>query len=324
MNRRDTFQPKHYATILRDPDGILRDLQAALCSFTGKSRCVLCSSGSAALYMALRAHRPGTLAIPASTFSAIHEACTLCGVGTEIIDTDPETWQSDMARIDTDQETWQSGMACIDVMTSPVHNYGCVDDAGQSCWQSRIVDAAAALLTPGAFDGDGTLCVSFNWNKTISGGGGGALLTDDDDIANLCEGLKRHRGHGAFNFQMPAPCAGEVYSQLADADARVRHLRDLSAAYDCELASRGFGAYPRGNTRWLTGTMLRDTASVESAMQRLAAMGYATRRAWMPLGDQVACPGAWAIYERGLILPGGYEVTVENVKEICGTLDVLR
>jgi len=309
MDRIDTFQPRHFDTILRDPDGILRDLQAALCDFTGKRHAVLCSSGSAALYMALRVRAPQHVCFPASTFPAIAEACYLCGAEHTAVDADPETWQSNLSAFYT---------------TSPVHNYGCVEQSSNACSGRRVVDAAAAMLTPGAFDGHGTFCVSFNWNKPISGGGGGALLTDDTMTAERAEGLKRHKGEGAFNFQMPALCAAEVFSQLSEADIRRAHLQELSAAYDEELRRVGLESFPHGNTRWLTGTMLRDADAVDIATGRIFARGYTPRRTWTPLGNRASCPGAWEIYDRGIVLPGGYMITTENVKEICRTLDGLQ
>ena len=309
MDRIDTFQPRHFDVILRDPDGILRDLQAALCAFTGKRHAVLCSSGSAALYMALRVRAPQHVCFPASTFPAIAEACYLCGAEHTAVDADPETWQSNLSAFYT---------------TSPVHNYGCVEQSSNAYSGRRVVDAAAAMLTPGAFDGHGTFCVSFNWNKPISGGGGGALLTDDDGVEAVADGMKRHKGLGAFNFQMPALCAAEVFSQLAESDIRRAHLQELSAAYDEELRRVGLRSFPKGNTRWLTGTMLRDEYAVCDAAQRLVTMGHKPRHPWTPLGDRASCPGAWEIYDRGIVLPGGYTITPENVKEICKALDGLQ
>jgi dTDP-4-amino-4,6-dideoxygalactose transaminase len=190
---------------------------------------------------------------------------------------------------------------------------------------SDIIDAAAAMLTPGAFNGRGVFCVSFNWNKSISGGGGGAVITDDDYVAGVCGELKCHKGgDGASNYKMPALCAAEAFSQLADADNRRAHLQELSAAYDEELRRVGLESLPKGNTRWLTGTMLRDAEAVGVAMERIIKIGHVPRPAWPPLGDRASCPGAWEIRDRGIVLPGGYTITAENVKEICKALDGLQ
>jgi dTDP-4-amino-4,6-dideoxygalactose transaminase len=120
---------------------------------------------------------------------------------------------------------------------------------------------------------------------------------------------------------MPANVASEVYNQLSEADARRAHLKDLSLAYDLELERIGLQAYPRGTCRWLTGTMLIDEAQVASALRALHVAGYCGRRAWEPLADKETCPNAWEIYRRGLILPGGYGITCDDVRAICGIVD---
>lgn len=308
MRSSATFTPRHVAPSLREPAVVLMDLQDALTALTGKTYCVLCSSGSAALYMAIRAHGVYNLGVPASTFPAIREACELARVQAQFVDTDPLTWHSDLAEY---------------AAVAPVHNFGCVSHKRYSpeAHAAVIIDAAAALLTPNAFVGKGTYCVSFNWNKSVSGGGGGCVLTDACSLADTIEGLKRHRGAGAFNFQMPANVASEVYNQLATADARRDHIRNLSLAYDLELAQVGLGSYPRGTHRWLTGTMLRDEAAVTTAQRKLSSMGYAPRRAWTPLGPRDTCPGAWEIYDRGLVLPGGYDISADDVRAICAALE---
>lgn len=302
------FTPRHVRAILREPQPVLDDLQARLCEFTGLKYCVLCSSGSAALYMAIQVSRPDYLHVPASTFPAISEASILARGSSgdptpvvHVIDCELETWHSVFDREDD---------------AATVHNYGCVSP--YNCGTGyRIVDAAAAILTPNAFVHGDVFTVSFNWNKSISGGGGGALLTNDVHVADNAEGLKRHRGEGAFNFQCPVLCAAEVYDQLADADARRNHLRNLSCAYDFELNSVGLSAYPRGTCRWLTGTMFESELARDLAMESLAVANYPCRKPWLPLTSRENAQNAWTIHERGLILPGGYGMMPEQVREVC-------
>lgn len=306
MRSAAVFTPRHTLPSLREPAPVLMDLQDALTRHTGKRYAVLCSSGSAALYMAMRATDCDSAWIPASTFPAVKEAALLAfGACEAAYDTSAETWHTQFP------EAFGRRVVCA------VHNYGCVSPYRIRS-DKTIIDAAAAILTPNAFVGDGIFCVSFNWNKSISGGGGGAILTDDIYVADACEGLKRHKGAGAFNFQMPANVASEVYNQLSEADARRAHLKDLSLAYDLELDRIGLHAYPRGTCRWLTGTMLDDEAQVASALRALNVAGYCGRRAWEPLADEDTCPNAWTIYRRGLILPGGYGINCEDVRTVCG------
>jgi dTDP-4-amino-4,6-dideoxygalactose transaminase len=304
-----TFTPRHYAECLNCPGETLMDCQDALTKWTGRRYCILCSSGSAALYMALVASGVSKIAIPAFTFPAIIEACKLARVVPVIRDVNPDTWHTDFGMED---------------VTSPVWNYGTVSPHPHRA-RTCIVDAAAALLTPGAFvDPDPIYCVSSNWNKSISGGGGGCILTDDAKIADASEGLKRHRGSSAFNFQMPAQCASEVFNQLQAAELRQSHLRMLSEEYDYQLARNQLMAFPKGICRWLTGTVLKDENAVLCALAKLDDYGFCGRRTWMPLGDSSTCPNAWDIYRRGVILPGGYDINAQDVEQVCQLVGGVR
>jgi dTDP-4-amino-4,6-dideoxygalactose transaminase len=300
-----TFVPKHSAPTIIEAGQTLMDLSDAICEHTGKRYCVLCSSGSAALYLPLKALGIHELHIPASTFPAVQEACRLAGATDRVHDVDLATWQT---QFPADARH-----------VSPAHNYGCVADAdlNRASRGSVIVDAAAAFLTPNAFALPGIYTVSFNWNKSISGAGGGCVLTDDIALADVCDGLKRHVGHGAFNFTMPALVAAEIYNQMEEIDARRSHLKELSLAYDMELSRYGLSGFPRGTCRWLTGTLLDDDAAAIRALDALRAAGYAPRPVWQPLASSRICPRAWEIHRRGIVLPGGFGITVEDVRRVC-------
>jgi len=305
MKAQHVFTPWHCRGILSDKDYALRILQERLMEWTGKRRCVLCSSGSAALYLGLRAMSASSVVIPASTFPAIREAASLAGLQADSI-----------VMADANDATWHMliGFGGCGAVYCPAHNYGCVGDHRTSDLSCSLIDAAAALLTPGAFSHGTAFAVSFNWNKSISGGGGGALLTDHDAIADRAEGLKRHDGAGAFNFQCPQLCAAEAYDQMACAPSRQLMLQELTQAYDEHLARVGLHAYPYGTHRWLTGTLLPSARHVAAVASALKERGYATRPPWKPLAD---LPGATEIHERGLMLPGGYSITPEHVREVC-------
>jgi dTDP-4-amino-4,6-dideoxygalactose transaminase len=297
------------------------DLETELCRFTGKRYCVACASGSAALYLAFVAYEKegGRAVIPASTFPAIREAATLAGLRIEYADINPENWRTDF-----------DGPDGVDFIC-PVHNYGVVGTHGMchcvSEWRDQnapaakiIVDAAAALLTPNAFDEGDAWCLSFNWNKSVSGGGGGALLIDDPVIADRAHQCKRHGGFRGFNFQCPGLCAAEALSELLESDARRRHLKELSLAYDLELYEVGLPSLPHGRTRWLTGTMLRSHEQVDAAIKAIADAGMCARRPWVPLADVQIAPNAYQVWSRGIMLPGGYEIDQLDVRMVCEIL----
>jgi len=237
-----------------------------------------------------------------------------------VVDIDPNSWQPKW------RETY--GPICA------VHNYGCLGVPLKIKELNNgapvIVDAAAALLTPGAFGRGDIFTVSFNWNKSVSGGSGGAMLTDNEDWAARANGLKRHKGEGAFNFQMPLLCAQEILEQMygnddvPNAQERQWHLQRVAGAYNYYLPKYGFKAYPKGQTRWLTGTMFESESERERAQAALTEARFAWRRVWDPLSDERSCPNAWDVYRRGLMLAGGYGILPDDVREVCRVLDNAR
>lgn len=305
MRHLNVFTPKHIrADLLNDPCAVLDMLRDRLLDWSGKRYCVLCSSGTAALYMAMRISKICNAYLPASTFPAVREAYQLhAGFDPQYLDCDLKTWFSKPAQ---------------EIEFVPVHNYGCLSPY---YYRARVVDAAAAILTQGAFLYGSIFCVSFNWNKSVSGGGGGAILTDIEEVAERAEGLKRHVGHGAFNFQMPALCAAEVYDQMETCISRQKHLEELTAAYDEALDKVGLTAHPRAGygcgCRWLTGTMFGTKEYRDEMKLELEKAGYMCREPWLPLCSREVAPNAWEIHERGLILPGGYSITQEDAFKVA-------
>jgi dTDP-4-amino-4,6-dideoxygalactose transaminase len=290
-----------------------------LCAFTGKKHAISVSSGSAALYLALAAYDidGASAAIPASSFPAIREACEFAKVEPIFQDCDGE--------LNTVFDSDAVEFIC------PVQNLGVVQTHSITHsiaeWRDTvapaakiIVDCAAAMLTPNAFDVGDVFCVSFNWNKSVSGGGGGAVLTDDMFIADRVHALKRHGGPGAFNFQCPALCASETLSQLLGADGRRGYLKELSMAYDLELEAVGLMALPHGKHRWVTATLLESSAQVDEAIKEIAKLGLMARRYWPPLCTIDKAPNAWDVHRRGIMLPGGYEITVQDIRQVCEVL----
>jgi dTDP-4-amino-4,6-dideoxygalactose transaminase len=156
-------------------------------------------SGSAALYLALRAAGVGSgdeVVLPSLTFVASAHAVLQCGakpVFADIIsDRHPLLDPADVARRIND-----STRAIL-----PVHYSGSLCDmAGLRALADRhglalIADAAHAAGTPNVAAHADASCFSFYANKNLATGEGGMLLTDSESLA---ETLRCLRSHGRNN-----------------------------------------------------------------------------------------------------------------------------
>jgi len=207
--------------------------ESAVRELTGTRHAVACSSGTAALHVALLALGVGpgdAVIVPTVTFIASANAVRYCGAEPVLVGCDrhlgldPDLLEAYLQRI------WSSsGDQLIDDETGlkvkaimPVHVFGdpcalerlleiaerfglpIVEDATESLGSYYTEGALAGRFT-GTIGRVGTL--SFNANKIITTGGGGMLVTDDDVIAQQARYLfhqakddaKRYI-HGAVGF----------------------------------------------------------------------------------------------------------------------------
>lgn len=168
--------------------------EKAVMDYTGAKYAVACSSGTAALHMALHVGgvKPGDLVLmPALTFVATANAVRYCQADPLFIDTDRTTLGFDMAQLTDylststerrsdgvyDKATGRRISACL-----PVHLFGHVsrlDELVTLCAEhgvTLIEDSAEAMGSffkgrhAGTFGQIGVF--SFNGNKTITTGGG--------------------------------------------------------------------------------------------------------------------------------------------------------
>jgi len=245
----------------------------AFAAATGAKHAVVCSSGTAALYMAARALNLGTgtkVIVPSITFLATASAPHLSGAEIVFADVDPESGL--MRARDLENAVNRAGRAqavfnvhlngqCGEVEDIAAiargHDMAVVDDAchalGSTAAGSRAGENAFSDMT----------VFSFHPVKTVTMGEGGAVTTNDDETA---EALRRERNHGmtrqASEFESPdafdddgspnpwyyeliepgfnwratdIQCALGL-SQLAKLDRFSAMRRALAAAYDALLA----------------------------------------------------------------------------------------
>jgi UDP-4-amino-4,6-dideoxy-N-acetyl-beta-L-altrosamine transaminase len=180
--------------------------EAALADVTGARHAVVCNSGTAALYLAMRAlqFQPGdAVLVPAITFVATASAAVLAGLDVVFADVDPNTGLMGAAQVEAAikrSNTPRIAAVC------PVHLGGRISDPSELAGVAErrklviVEDACHALGTEygnGSYRIGGCVhsmaaCFSFHPVKTVTMGEGGAIATNSAELAQRMRLLRSH------------------------------------------------------------------------------------------------------------------------------------
>jgi dTDP-4-amino-4,6-dideoxygalactose transaminase len=166
--------------------------ETAYADLLGAKHCVATANGTSALYASLAAIgiEPGDeVIVPPYTFIATINTVLMQYALPVFVDTDPETFQLDPAKI-------EAAITDRTAAIMPVHLGGNVADLdailaiAQKHKLPVIEDACQAHLAEWKHRKVGTWgttgCFSFQVTKNLSSGEGGAILTNDGDLAERC------------------------------------------------------------------------------------------------------------------------------------------
>ncbi|PUB10184.1 DegT/DnrJ/EryC1/StrS aminotransferase family protein [Paenisporosarcina sp. OV554] len=190
---------------------------------------------------------------------------------------------------------------------------------------------------------------SFNGNKIITTSGGGMLVSDDIEqlkrsrfLATQARDQAKHYQHSVvgYNYRMSNVLAGIGRAQLEILDERVNARRAVFERYVEALGEiDGLEFMPEledtyGN-RWLT-TLTLDPEKIEltpyNLIDALAEENIEARPVWKPLHLQPLFEGckyyshgenddvSLRLFERGLCLPSGSNMTVEEQEQVIEVL----
>lgn len=183
--------------------------EGMLCEVTGAQHAVACSSGTAALHLAMLASAIGpgdVVLVPSITFVASANAVRYVGAEVRFVDVDPESGLSSAEHFEAALDNLAEGSPAA---LMPVHLAGqCADpmairDLADKRGLRVVEDACHALGTvygqgnarcsTGGCGHSDMAVFSFHPVKQIAMGEGGAITTND---AKLAESLRRNRSHG--------------------------------------------------------------------------------------------------------------------------------
>ena len=326
-------------------------------ALVGSEHALAVSSGTAALHLALLTAgvQPGDeVLVSTLSFCASANPIVYVGAHPTFVDSERHSWNMDPDLLEEVlAERARSGRLPSAVIL--VHLYGQSADLDrfvEICERFEVAlveDAAEALGTtykcrpPGTFGAVGIF--SFNGNKIITTSGGGMLVSDDGalvaharKLASQARDPAPHYQHSeiGYNYRMSNLLAAVGRGQLCALDERVVSRRRNFAVYRDRLSDLpGLTFMPEAawgkHSRWLTCLTIdpaefgADRETVRLALER---EDIEARPVWKPLHMQPVflgrqCVGgavAERLFERGLCLPSGSNLTMEDLGRIIAVV----
>ena len=296
------------------------------------------------------------------TFSASANPIAYQGAIPVFIDSEIDTWNMDPVLLRSALEEAKQNSKLPKAII-PVHLYGMpakmveILTIAHEYGVPVIEDAAEALGSNidnkpcGSFGEFGVL--SFNGNKIITTSGGGALLSENAEmidkarfLANQARDAAPHYQHShiGYNYRMSNVLAGIGRGQLEVLSDRVAARRNnferykqyfskhINAGFDIQFQEEPEGYY---SNRWLTCILVdpkyNNGLTREEIRLAMEAENIEARPLWKPMHQQPVFSSSKSylngvsdkLFENGLCLPSGSNLTGEEFERIFNCLDTI-
>jgi perosamine synthetase len=286
----------------------VREFEKSFACYVGVEHAIACSSGTAALHLALLAFgvKPGDeVIIPTLTYVATANAVTYCGAKPVFCDVDPLTWC-----MDPDDLRRRVTKRTVGIL--PVHLYGHpanmtrLRQMAESFGLWVLEDAAEAHgatykgASVGALGHAATF--SFYGNKIITCGEGGMVTTNN---AILAERMRLFRGQGVdtsvhryhhtvvgYNYRMTNVQAAIGLAQLECIPDKLAKRKEIAYHYrlsfmehtDSGVVLQGHQPYVE-HANWLVSLLLPEDVDRDAVMAYLDTKGIETRPVFRCMHD---------------------------------------
>lgn len=326
--------------------------EKGIAEVAGLAHGVACSSGTAALHLALKVLGVGPgheVLVPAFGFPATANAVKLLGGTVRFVDIDPETLCPTLSTLEAAMHAGVRGFIAVHSFGLPVP----VDAYAKFCERHGLFflqDAACALGTrpeSGWADPRFMTCLSFHPRKTLTTGEGGMVLCQDPGQARE---LRMYRNHGidplatgwsrfevaGFNYRLTDLAAAIGVAQLGRLEALVAKRRLIATWYRKHLAGADCVDWPSGFDADGLATQsviirVSDDCDRDKVMEELLAEGIQTTLAGYAICEQPvyirdgaaagsAFPHTRRLFRQGLALPLTDDLCEDDVAHICHTL----
>jgi perosamine synthetase len=305
-------------------------------------------NGTVALHLALAALGIGPgdeVILPTLTFVATANAVVYAGATPVFVDSEPHTWNIDPEAVARAITARTRAIIAVHLYGHPAdmdslralanqHGLTLIEDAAEAHGARYRGRRVGSLSDVAIF--------SFFGNKIITTGEGGMVLTDDSELADRCfflENQARQKENPywhpeiGYNYRMTNLQAALGVAQLERIEELIA-IRVRNAAYYGRRLQDIQGLSPPPCAQWAENVYWMYTVLVEeeygldrdTLMARLHQRGIDTRPAFYPIhilpmyhqGQRF--PVAEEIGRKGLNLPSGATLTLEQVDQVCDAL----
>jgi len=295
---------------------LVAEFEAAVAAACETREAVACSSGTAALHLAVLALGIGPgdeVLVPAYTFPATANVVALTGARPVLVDVDPDTMNLDPERAHAAVTPRTKAILAVHLFGRPAR----LDELPELLLLEDAAGALGARRQGRACGGLGVAgCLSFHPRKVVTTGEGGAVTTNDPEIAASARQL-RHHGWSAdgdmplpgLNYRLPDLLCAIGIPQLQRLDELLAARTRVADGYAERLHGVvGLPAADEGDTHGWQAYVIRLDRR-DDALRTLREEGievqigtYALHR-FSAYRDQGPFPGADAAFERALALP---------------------
>jgi len=325
-------------------------LEADICAYSQVESCSALVSGTAAIHLALimlGVDQGDEVLVSSFTFSATVNPICYQKATPILIDSERDTWNMSPELLEQAiKDRITKGKKPKAVIL--VHLYGMPSKMAELMSIANnfdipvIEDAAEAIGATykgkpmGSFGEMGVF--SFNGNKIITTSGGGALVSNNPEyiknaifLSTQARDDAPHYQHSqiGYNYRMSNIVAGIGRGQMEVLDDRVASRRGNYKFYEKELSEYSnisFVKEPQGffANRWLTTILIDSFETRERIRLALEKENIESRPLWKPMHLQPVFKEfpyfvygtAEDLFERGLCLPSGSNLTVQDLNRV--------
>ena len=331
----------------------VKRFEQEMASFIGRNYATACSSGTAALDIAVSAlnlQMGDEVIMPSFTIISCAQALINQSVKPVLVDSDFSTFNMNVDDIEAKITKNTKAIMIVHIFgltvdVEPVlelaekYNLKIIEDAAQMIGQEYKGNKCGRFGDISVF--------SFYPNKHITTGEGGMVLTDDVELdkrskslRNLCFGNDRfiHKELG-YNYRMTNMQAALGVAQLERIDNIIKKKRYIGNMYNELLQDIEVINLPIAKTDyceniyWVYAITLKDhyKKTAKEIMQKLAEHKIGTRPFFYPMHKQPvfnnmglflwdSLPNSEKLYKRGFYIPSGLALTKEQIKEVSKIL----
>jgi perosamine synthetase len=327
---------------------LTKEFENKICKLVGSKYAVAVTSGTSALFLALKALGVGhgdNVLVPAFTFIASANAVKMTGATPIFVDINSKN-----ANIDTNALTQAITPKTKAIMPVHVSGRGADMQAIKTIAKQHnlaiVEDAAEAFMSKykGQFLGTwGDLgCFSFSPHKIITTGQGGMVVTNNEELYKKLILLKDHgrpiKGTGGddvhhcvgYNFKLTNLQAAVGLGQLELLNQRVKRAKEIYSLYKKLLNNNpkihifDFDT-EQGEVPLWTDAICEQRDELQSYLKNHS---IDARNYWHPLHTQIpyrmsddTYPQSIEVAKKGFWLPSNFTMTDSDVEYVCTTIN---